>query len=517
MDNLIIIQSDSSSEEVITTRPNRVSSKIVKDNWKSNNTNQELSFSEISEDFSQSNTECCSICLLYFNKNTSWLPWGHIFHHSWVLTQQNWLKIKEWPLWKYMIESPQEVIKLFIDPNELGSENIDILSWSNKRLKKKFRKLISKHEKLKEHLEAKERQAFILKTLIKQHDAIERETFDEKEVDLQTKEKYLEGIFHACCQSNDCEHAHKFKNALSSLKWSSRSASKCQNIIITANKKFIKHIIKNGQKAMRKHSFESFLPFYIERCRKIDYLIDIGEFNKRWNLFRYREEVFEVFKDFGTGYDQEELKIYKNLVNDFKNSIIEFNDSQPLDDDTLAPWNNVAQREYIYDKDQRKRMLDQACKQLTEKQDKINILTKEITRKSHNSKRSCIENYKKQLTLLKEQSELLDRIKRYIVTREESFLYYKTEQERKEYQVLKYEQNKKRSEVKSWKSRAYRKWRSERFRKFKANRLDKDIRGIKASEQTQQDRAFSDVWNRIYYKQEIIDFEALFKIFNLSF
>ena len=117
---------------------------------------------------------------------------------------------------------------------------------------------------------------------------------------------------------------------------------------------------------------------------------------------------------------------------------------------------------------------------------------------------------------MKEQSELLDRIKHYIVTREESFLYYKTEQERKESQVLKYEQNKKRSEVKSWKSRAYRKWRSERFRKFKANRLDKDIRGIKASEQTQQDRAFSDVWNRIYYKQEIIDFEALFKIFNLS-
>ena len=52
--------------------------------------------------------------------------------------------------------------------------------------------------------------------------------------------------------------------------------------------------------------------------------------------FRYKEEVFEVFKDFGTGYDQEQLKIYKNLVNDYKNNLIEFNDSQPLDDDTLA-------------------------------------------------------------------------------------------------------------------------------------------------------------------------------------
>ena len=32
----------------------------------------------------------------------------------------------------------------------------------------------------------------------------------------------------------------------------------------------------------------------------------------------------------------------------------------------------------------------------------------------------------------------VDRIRKYIVTREEQFLYYKTDQERKEYQVLKY-------------------------------------------------------------------------------
>ena len=416
-----------------------------------------------------------------------------------------------------MIDNPQEVRKLIIDPNEFGNEKMSILSWSNKRLKKEIWKLTSEHEKLKEHIETKERQAFILKTLIKQHDVIEREIFDDKEVDLQIKEKYLEGIFHACCQSNDCEHAHKFKNALNNLKWSSRSEFKCQNIIIIANKKFIKHVIKNGQTAMRKHSFNSLLPFYIERWRKIDYLTDIAEINKRWNLFRFKEEVFEVFKDFGTGYDQEQLKIYKNLVNDYKNNLIEFNDSQPLDDYTLAPWNNVAQKEYIYDKDQRKRMLDQACKQLTEKQEKINTQTKEIARKIHNSKRRCTEDYKKQWTVLKEQSELLDRIRKYIVTREEQFLYYKTDQERKESQVLKYEQNKKRGEVKSCKSRAYRQWKSERFRRFKADKLDKDIRGIKASEQTRQERAFSDVWNRIYYKQEIIDFEGLFKTFNIFF
>ena len=41
----------------------------------------------------------------------------------------------------------------------------------------------------------------MLKTLIKQHDSIEREVFDDKEVDLQTKEKYFEAIFRACCQT----------------------------------------------------------------------------------------------------------------------------------------------------------------------------------------------------------------------------------------------------------------------------------------------------------------------------
>ena len=133
---------------------------------------------------------------------------GIFFNHSRIFTQQNWLKIKEWPLWKHLIDIPQEARKLFIDPNEGGSEKMNILSLSNKRLKKEIRKLKSEYEKLKEHIETKERQTFILKTIIKQHDAIKREIFDDKEVDLQTKEKYLEGIFHACCQRSDCEHAH---------------------------------------------------------------------------------------------------------------------------------------------------------------------------------------------------------------------------------------------------------------------------------------------------------------------
>ena len=34
--------------------------------------------------------------------------------------------------------------------------------------------------------------------------------------------------------------------------------------------------------------------------------------------FWIQRRSFEVFKDFGTGYDQEQLKIYKNLVNNYK-------------------------------------------------------------------------------------------------------------------------------------------------------------------------------------------------------
>ena len=337
MNNLIIIQDDSSSEEIIPARCNRVSSKAEKDICKSNTSSQELSSDETSEEFIQIGIECCSICLQFFDKDTDWLPWGHIFHHRWIFTQQGRLWIGKCPLWKGDVDGPQDARKLCVDPNELGGERMNTLLQSNKRLEKQIRKITSEHETLKERLEAKEKKIYLLKTIMKQNEAIEHENYDDREINLQTKEKYTEGIAHACCQSDDCEHAQKFINALRSLKRDRASAVKCQNIVSTANKKFIKHVIRKDQIATNGHNLDSFLQFYIKRWRKLDYYIDIGEFNKRRNLFRYKEEVYEIFKDFGVGYDQEQLRRYQDVVREHKNNLIEASGSKLLDEDASTP------------------------------------------------------------------------------------------------------------------------------------------------------------------------------------
>ena len=126
------------------------------------------------------------------------------------------------------------------------------------------------------------------------------------------------------------------------------------------------------------------------------------------------------------------------------------------------------------------------------------------------------ESVKRELEVLKEQSQLLDKIKNYLETREEYSLYYKSDEERKMAQIFKNYKNTKWSEPKNCKRRTYKQFRSERFRNLKKRKLEKDIRGIHTSEKTQQNRAFSVIWNRVFFKYETIDFEELFKVFNLS-
>ena len=53
-------------------------------------------------------------------------------------------------------------------------------------------------EKLQVCLEMKDKQVYLLQTLMKQHENNEDEIFFGKEVDDQTKEKYTEGIVHMC-------------------------------------------------------------------------------------------------------------------------------------------------------------------------------------------------------------------------------------------------------------------------------------------------------------------------------
>ena len=234
------------------------------------------------------------------------------------------------------------------------------------------------------------------------------------------------------------------------------------------------------------------------------------------NIFRFKGEVFEITKDFGQGYDQKRLQKYEDLMNCHKASLIENAGDQNLSDRTPDRRDCIMRREYIYDKVRRKALLDQACAQLSEKHGEIceRIVKLEKLRSSKRRWRESHSDWP--ILLLKRQLRLLGRIKEYLETREEQLRYYETDQEREMAQTLSRNLGKVASRAQSSKGGAYRRWRSERFRRYKSGRRQKDLRGIHGSEKAKQEREFRLVWDRIYYKQEQINFEQLFRAFNMA-
>ena len=114
------------------------------------------------------------------------------------------------------------------------------------------------------------------------------------------------------------------------------------------------------------------------------------EVNKRNNLFRFHDEVFEVIKDYSHGYDQEQIQKYKELVQNYQHKLIENNGINDLIDNPLALREDRTKKVYIYDKNKRKMMLDRACAQIMEKQRDIYERGKKIKKlqlKKENSDR----------------------------------------------------------------------------------------------------------------------------------
>ena len=216
------------------------------------------------------------------------------------------------------------------------------------------------------------------------------------------------------------------------------------------------------------------------------------EVNKRNNLFRFHDEVFEVIKDYGHGYDQEQIQKYKELVQNYQHKLIENNGIIDLIDDPLALREDSTKKVYIYDKNKRKMMLDRACAQIMEKQRDIHERGKKI-KKLQLKNKIQIESCRSQIEILKKQSKLLEEIEEYIVTREERFLYYETDQERILSKKLDEKERGEQSRAKGSKAKTYRQWRSERFRKYKQRTRQNDIRGIHSSEKNRQDRSFKQV------------------------
>ena len=97
--------------------------------------------------------------------------------------------------------------------------------------------------------------------------------------------------------------------------------------------------------------------------------------------------------------------------------------------------------------------------------------------------------------------------------KEKNVDYYRTEQERKDVQILKDKQSEVQREARASKKKTYKEWRSDRFKSQKEKANQKKARGNKSSEEFKRSRIIRAVWDKIYYGQEKIDFEALFKEF----
>ena len=123
-------------------------------------------------------------------------------------------------------------------------------------------------------------------------------------------------------------------------------------------------------------------------------------------------------------------------------------------------------------------MLSQACAQLAEKQEEIDGRIKKTTKEKY-SKEEGKENYGDQVTILKKQSELLDKVKEHLVMKEKNVNYYRIEQERKEVQILKDKQSEVQREARASKKKTYKEWRSDRFKSQKEIGNQKIARAIR--------------------------------------
>ena len=54
----------------------------------------------------------------------------------------------------------------------------------------------------------------------------------------------------------------------------------------------MKDVIKNRTRAIKGHNLDANLPFFIERCRKIDAFMGMKEINKRSDIFQHEGEAF---------------------------------------------------------------------------------------------------------------------------------------------------------------------------------------------------------------------------------
>ena len=158
-------------------------------------------------------------------------------------------------------------------------------------------------------------------------------------------------------------------------------------------------------------------------------------------------------------------------------------------------------KKFIYDENERKMLLDQACTQIENEKATIKKeidKTKKLIRKSNDAEE--VKEISKNLYLLKKQSKLLDDINNEIIQREKYFKCYKSEQERIDAQDRNREKKTKNDENKSSKNLTLKEWKSLKHKEnLKSNKKPKN-RGIHSSEETKEKRAIARVIHKIFYE-----------------
>ena len=179
-----------------------------------------------------------------------------------------------------------------------------------------------------------------------------------------------------------------------------------------------------------------------------------------------------------------------NLVKDFRQSLIENAGDEPSNDQVLTSGDNNFEKEYVYDKNERKKMIEKACAQLNPKQENISKCIKKIERVK-NSKKESQKDDRAQIVFMKKQISFIEEIKGHLVKREESFLYYQTDQQRKDAQIFKAQKSKEQHKAKESKVKTLKQWRSERFKNLKDKIDRKDSSGIHSFQEIEKKIIFS--------------------------
>ena len=413
----------------------------------------------------QGDIQVCPIWRDYFKESLSALQCGHIFHYNWWTPlyglDEPWCPVCRAPI--NILRAP---VELFIDPESLGGNKINGLLRLNRMLEKESRKLICEHEELREQVNKINSQVSELKVLIKQHEASEKDYLCSKEVDYQTKEKYISGVVYTCWTNDECEYYHKFLNVERNLKQSSRSAIQYQKIIRDANTKFMKDTIKYGLTTMNGHYFDTILPFYVQQARKLDYSVDRSEIISRKDLFIYKDDIFEIFNNYGDDYSQDMLKKFQALVDFHKFGTIEKSGDNVKDWEFSALRCSYAQREDEYEKKELGELLEEAYKQINQKKVRIHdeisrIIT--ILKSKSKHKKDCST----QLELLMRQSEFLDKMKIDLWAKKENCQALQINENKGEVKWKVNGDKRETNKSKASRKKTYKQWKSMKHREYK--------------------------------------------------